>query len=197
MGGFASSSGGSSLTKLALATLVGLGVLAGIGITVMGSEDPPPDTSCLPAVPAAAVTGGSGSMQAAADEAVRAGRGQGIDVAVSITDSANTTDTLTAGTTTAMPSASVIKLAVALAAGKRVDAGAVSMAQVKPLLDPMLSVSDNTATNQLVSLLGGRDVVNTAVRELGVTAQEANLGRDLGVPVTGADPNTVSVAGVA
>ena len=136
-------------------------------------------------------------MQAAADEAVRAGRGQGIDVAVSITDSANTTDTLTAGTTTAMPSASVIKLAVALAAGKRVDAGAVSMAQVKPLLDPMLSVSDNTATNQLVSLLGGRDVVNTAVRELGVTAQEANLGRDLGVPVTGADPNTVSVAGVA
>lgn len=197
MGGSASSSGGSSLTKLALATLVGLGVLAGVGITVMGSEDPPPDTSCLPAVPAAAVTGGSESMQAAADEAVRAGRGQGIDVAVSITDSANTTDTLTAGTTTAMPSASVIKLAVALAAGKRVDAGAVSMSQVKPLLDPMLSVSDNTATNQLVSLLGGRDVVNTAVRELGVTAQEANLGRDLGVPVTGADPNTVSVAGVA
>ncbi len=60
-----------------------------------------------------------------------------------------------------------------------------------------MAVSDNTATNQLVSLLGGRDVVNTAVRELGVTAQEANLGRDLGVPVTGADPNTVSVAGVA
>ncbi|WP_343287471.1 peptidoglycan DD-metalloendopeptidase family protein [Gordonia sp. SID5947] len=198
MGGSASSSGSGTLTKLALITLVGLSVMIGIGVAVMGSEDPP-DTSCLPnvaAAPAAASTP-SGAMGAAADEAVAAGRSQGIDVAVAISDSANPADSLIAGAAGAMPSASVIKLAVALAAGARVDAGALRMEQVKPLLDPMISVSDNDATNRLVTLLGGRDVVNSAVRELGVPAPEATLGRELGVPVSGADPNMVSIGGVS
>lgn len=198
MGGSASSSGSGTLTKLALVALIGLSVMIGIGVAVMGSEDPP-DTSCLPAgaAPAAAATAPSGAMGRAADEAVTAGRSRGIEVAVSIADSANPADSLTAGSTASMPSASVIKLAVAVAAGARVDAGAVTMAQVRPLLDPMISVSDNNATNQLIALLGGRDVVNTAVRELGVSAPEATLGRELGVPVSGADPNIISIGGVS
>ena len=199
MGSSGSGSGGGGIVvKLAVAALVGLAGLASIGLVVLGSEDPPPDRSCLPgAANVSAGEQGSGALKAAADEAVGAGRQQGIDVAIFLADPGSAEDRLTAGATTAMPAASVIKLAVAIAAGKRIDAGAVSSAQVKPLLDPMISVSDNAATNRLVALLGGREVVNSQVRSLGVTAGEAHLGRDLGVEVSGRDPNTMSIVGAA
>lgn len=198
MGGSASSSGGW-LTKLALIAFIGLTLCASMMVAVFGSPDPPPEESCLPegSQNAAAVSAGSGAIAAAAKEAVDAGRGQGITVAVAVTDSGSPEDSLTTGATKSVPSASVIKLAVAVAAGKRVDAGAVPMSQVLPLLTPMISVSDNNATNELVSLIGGRDVVNAQIRELGVPAGDATLGRDLGVPVTGPDTNQITIGGVS
>lgn len=188
----------TKLTTLGLVML--LGIVAGSAALIFGgSEDPPPeDTSCLPGVSQVAdASTGSGTLAAAADEAVKSGQQQGIKVAVAISDAGKTEDALTVGETGLVPSASVIKLAVALAAGKKIDAGAVSMDQVKPLLTPMIQVSDNTATNQLVDLLGGAGEVNAQIRTLGVTEGEARLGRTLGASFSGADPNVLSIGGVS
>lgn len=179
---------------------VTVGVLTGCG----GAAVVQRQESCAPGQQAAAGPGtttgsttSSGTFAQAADAAVAEGRSQGIEVAVDIADAANPTQAITAGATSQMPSASVIKLAVAIAAGKRIDEGTVTLAQVTPLLNPMISVSSNEATNQLVALLGGRDVVNSQIRALGVSEQEANLGRDLGAQFAGQDPNTLTIGGVA
>lgn len=189
--------GGLSATKAALIALAGIMLATGV-LIVGGSEDPPPN-DCLSAVPAAvesAASANSGNaLKAAADQAVADGRAKGLTVAVAITDAAKPSASIVAGSSAPMPSASVIKLAVALAAGKKVDAGVVTMNQVAPLLNPMISVSDNTATNQLVDLLGGADVVNSTVAALGISRADAHLGRELGASFTGPDPNTLTIAG--
>ncbi|MDF3285040.1 peptidoglycan DD-metalloendopeptidase family protein [Gordonia sp. N1V] len=181
--------------------LMAIVALSSVGaITIgLGSDNPRRPDDCLPvqAAAAAAPAGGGGALQSAADEAVGAGRRQGIDVGVVIADAAKPQDTITAGKTDLMPSASVIKLAVAVTAAKKVDAGAVSMESVTPLLNPMISVSDNNATNQLVALLGGASQVNATIASLGVTPGDAVLGRELGVPVSGPDPNVLSAPGAA
>lgn len=187
----------TKLTTLGVVMLIGLFSACG-ALLLGGSEDPPPEeTSCLPSATQVANVSGSGTIAAAADEAVKAGTAQQIKVAVAVSDAGKSDDALTVGETGLMPSASVIKLAVALAAGKKVDAGTLSMGQVTPLLTPMISVSDNNATNQLVELVGGASEVNAQIRTLGVTDGQARLGRALGAQFSGADPNVLSIGGTA
>ena len=190
---------GSNSTKTGLGlvgVLLACAAVAGLFIG-FGSDNPPKQADCLPVSSAADSSSTSaGGLQKAADAAVAAGKSQGIDVGVVITDAGKRSDRLAVGKQDLMPSASVIKLAVAIAAGKRIDAGSVSADQVKPLLNPMISVSDNTATNQLVALLGGASVVNDTIAGLGVTSNDARLGRELGAPVSGPDPNVASAGGI-
>ncbi|QNJ57072.1 tail length tape measure protein [Gordonia phage Rabbitrun] len=133
-------------------------------------------------------------LQKAADAAVAAGQAKGIDVAVAISDP-KTGESYTVNAEKSMPSASEIKLAVALAAAKKVDAGELSMDEVRGDLNPMISNSDNEATNRLIDKVGGVEAVNAAMAEMGVSSSDVRLGRKLGVEVAGEDPNRMTVTG--
>ncbi len=140
-------------------------------------------------------TKSSSKLLDAANRAVAAGEKENVDVAVQITDPDSSLSYF-AGKSGAFPSASVIKLLVAAAAARAMDAGTLTAGQVKPVLDPMISQSSNEATNSLIDLLGGFGAVNKAGSDLGISDSDAHLGRRLGVDVTGDDPNVMSAKGV-
>ncbi|QDM55913.1 tape measure protein [Gordonia phage Trax] len=133
-------------------------------------------------------------LQKAADAAVAAGQAKGIDVAVAISDP-KTGESYTVNADKSMPSASEIKLAVALAAAKKVDAGELTMEQIQGDLNPMISNSDNEATNRLIDKVGGFEAVNSAMAGMGVSSNDVRLGRKLGVEFGGEDPNRMTVRG--
>ena len=138
---------------------------------------------------------GGGDLRKVGTDAVSKAEGDGVQMAVVTTPLAGGgTGTRAGATNTAMPSASVIKLAVALAAAKRVGDGDLTLDQVTPHLNPMISVSSNEDTNALVQLVGGNGYVNATIRGMGV--QGVNLGRALGVDPPTPDPNTATADGV-
>lgn len=139
--------------------------------------------------------GGTSKLQEAANRAVAAGEQQGIDVAVQISDP-DSGMSMFAGKQGQFPSASVIKLLVAAAAANQIDTGKLTADQVRPLLNPMISNSSNDATNSLIDMLGGFDAINSAGSKLGISGADAHLGRKLGIPVSGEDPNRMSARGV-
>lgn len=140
-------------------------------------------------------SGGTSKLQEAAQRAVAAGEAKGIDVAVQISDP-DTGMSYFAGKQGQFPAASVIKLLVAAAAAKAVDENRLSADQVRPVLNPMISQSSNDATNQMIDMLGGIDAVNQAGASFGISGEDAHLGRKLGVPVQGEDPNRMTARGV-
>lgn len=155
-----------------------------------GATTTPTDTTA----PDASTPQGRTAIQDAVDAAVAAGQAQGIQTAVAVTDT-STGQNYTVNGSEVMPSASEIKLAVALAAMKKVDNGEISMEEVQPNLDPMISNSDNEATNRLIDQLGGIDAVNAEVQGMGVSSSDVTLGRKLGISFSGDDPNKMTVNG--
>lgn len=134
------------------------------------------------------------ALQRAADTAVNSGKAKGIDVAVAISDP-KTGESYIVGGEKTMPSASAIKLAVALAAAKKVDDGSLKLDEIKGDLNPMISNSDNEATNRLIDKVGGLDAVNQAVAGFGISANDVRIGRKLGIDFEGEDPNRMTVVG--
>jgi len=140
---------------------------------------------------------GANPMQTAADQAVAAGHGKGLKVAIALSDPTNPSagafyDGDTTGT---MPSASLIKLGVAVAAAIAIDDHKVDQADVAGVMRPMIVVSDNDATNALVDKLGGLSYINSTVQGLGVSGADYTMGRTVGENGGGNDPNQMSVRG--
>lgn len=139
-------------------------------------------------------TGGKSRLQQAADKAVADAQAQGIDAQVALTDLQDGSS-YNAGGTSAMASASLIKLGVALALADQVKAGKLSLDSVGGNLDAMISQSSNPATNSIIDALGGYGSVNESVRGAGISESDYSLGRNLGVDFQGVDPNRMTAKG--
>lgn len=180
-------------TPAAPVTVTGTGTTE-TGLDGLGTETPAVPEVPQTGTPDASTPQGRTAIQDAVDAAVAAGQAQGIQTAVAVTDT-STGQNYTVNGSEVMPSASEIKLAVALAAMKKVDNGEISMEEVQPNLDPMISNSDNEATNRLIDQLGGIDAVNAEVQGMGVSSSDVTLGRKLGISFSGDDPNKMTVNG--
>ena len=129
----------------------------------------------------------SGSnLQSIADEAVSTGKSQGVNVAIKISGD----QSVSSGESEQMPSASVIKLLVAVALAKK----NIPLNNVSNDLTLMIRDSNNEAANRLIDTAGGFGDINNVANELSI-GSDAHIGRKMLETPSGSDPNTISSKG--
>ena len=82
-----------------------------------------------------------------------------------------------------MVAASIIKLFVYGAVWEAIENGSLSHEECDSLLYPMITISDNDATNRLIDLVGGKDAVNSFIARGGYQNTELNRKMLSGEPV--------------
>ena len=91
-----------------------------------------------------------------------------------------------------MNSASSIKLFILASAYDRAKSGAVSESRFKSSAKMMIERSDNSSTNNVLDIIGGKSVVNSYVRKNGYSSTELN--RKFGGSYTSSGTNNYTSA---
>ena len=100
--------------------------------------------------------------------------------------------TVNINATKKMNSASSIKLFILASAYDRAKSGAVSESRFKSSAKMMIERSDNSSTNNVLDIIGGRSVVNNYVRKNGYSSTELN--RKFGGSYTSSGTNNYTSA---
>lgn len=126
------------------------------------------------------------NLQEVVNEIVDDAKNKGVNASIKISGD----QSASAGSSSQMPSASIIKLLVAVALMKK----DIPLNDVRTDLETMIRDSDNAAANRLINAAGGFDAINTAARELNIE-NDIHIGRKMLETPTGSDPNTISSTG--